>query len=228
MASRYEKEDSKRRILSVCVQLFLEKGYQKTTTVEILKKADVTPSTFYNIYHTKGSILTELTEFMFGNQFNISGKIVGEETNSVLLYAVETCLQLTLAELNENLREIYVEAYTVPENIELIHKKTAVQLQKIFASYLPDYSASDFYEMEIGTAAFMRGYMARPCDMYFTLERKLARFLSMSLSVFKVPQEEQEAILSYIENLNIREIANKVMQQLFVTLEMKYEFTLTN
>ena len=218
MASRYEKEDSKRRILSACVQLFLEKGYQKTTTVEILKKAGVTPSTFYNIYHTKGSILTELTEFMFGNQFNISGKIVGEET----------CLQLTLAELNENLREIYVEAYTVPENIELIHKKTAVQLQKIFAPYLPDYSASDFYEMEIGTAAFMRGYMARPCDMYFTLERKLARFLSMSLSVFKVPQEEQEAILSYIENLNIREIANKVMQQLFVTLEMKYEFTLTN
>ena len=213
MASRYEKEDSKRRILSACVQLFIEKGYQKTTTVEILKKAGVTPSTFYNIYHTKGSILTELTEFMFGNQFNIS---------------VETCLQLTLAELNENLREIYVEAYTVPENIELIHKKTAVQLQKIFASYLPGYSASDFYEMEIGTAAFMRGYMARPCDMYFTLERKLARFLSMSLSVFKVPQEEQEAILSYIENLNIREIANKVMQQLFVTLEMKYEFTLTN
>ena len=164
MASRYEKEDSKRRILSACVQLFLEKGYQKTTTVEILKKAGVTPSTFYNIYHTKGSILTELTEFMFGNQFNISGKIVGEETNPVLLYAVETCLQLTLAELNENLREIYVEAYTVPENIELIHKKTAVQLQKIFAPYLPDYSASDFYEMEIGTAAFMRGYMARPCS----------------------------------------------------------------
>ena len=165
---------------------------------------------------------------MFENQFDISGKMVGENTNPVLLYAVETCLQLTLAELNENLRKIYVEAYTVPENIELIHKKTAVQLQKIFAPYLPGYSASDFYEMEIGTAAFMRGYMARPCDMYFTLERKLARFLSMSLSVFKVPQEEQEAILSYIENLNIREIANKVMQQLFVTLEMKYEFTLTN
>ena len=60
MASRYEKEDSKRRILSACVQLFIEKGYQKTTTVEILKKAGVTPSTFYNIYHTKGSILISI------------------------------------------------------------------------------------------------------------------------------------------------------------------------
>ena len=70
--------------------------------------------------------------------------------------------------------------------------------------------------------------MARPCDMYFTLERKLLRFLSMSLSVFKVPQEEQQAILSCIQNLNIREIANKVMSQLFASLQMKYEFTLTN
>lgn len=70
--------------------------------------------------------------------------------------------------------------------------------------------------------------MARPCDMYFTLERKLSRFLSMSLSVFKVPQEEQQAILFCIQNLNIREIANKVMSQLFASLEMKYEFTLTN
>ena len=50
----------------------------------------------------------------------------------------------------------------------------------------------------------------------------------MSLALLKVTKEEQDAILSYIENLNIREIANKVMQQLFVTLEMKYEFTLTN
>lgn len=69
---------------------------------------------------------------MFGNQFNISGKIVGESTNPVLLYAVETCLQLTLAELNENLREIYVEAYTVPENIELIHKKNSSTTAKDF------------------------------------------------------------------------------------------------
>ena len=41
--------------------------------------------------------------------------------------------------------------------------------------------------------------------------------------------EERESIWeNRIKGKNIREIANKVMQQLFVTLEMKYEFTLTN
>ena len=219
---------AKKRILAVCIRLFLEQGYKKTTVSEIVKKAEVSNSSFQNIFRAKDGVLTELVEFMFGSQFDATRAVTEAGLAPAYIYAVETAIQLTLTELNENLREIYVEAYTVPENIELIHKKTAVQLQKIFAPYLPGYSASDFYEMEIGTAAFMRGYMARPCDMYFTLERKLARFLSMSLSVFKVPQEEQEAILSYIENLNIREIANKVMQQLFVTLEMKYEFTLTN
>lgn len=37
---------AKKRILTVCVKLFLEKGYRKTTLGEILKKADVSCSTF--------------------------------------------------------------------------------------------------------------------------------------------------------------------------------------
>ena len=48
MARRYDKEDSKRRILSACVKLFIEKGYHNTTLAEILREADVTSSTFQN------------------------------------------------------------------------------------------------------------------------------------------------------------------------------------
>lgn len=39
MASRYEKEGSEKRILSACVKLFIEKGYARTTSAEILKGA---------------------------------------------------------------------------------------------------------------------------------------------------------------------------------------------
>ena len=226
MASRYEKEDSKRRILSACVQLFLEKGYQKTTTVEILKKADVTPSTFYNIYHTKGSILTELTEFMFGNQFNISGKIVGEETNPVLLYAVETCLQLTLAELNENLREIYIEAYTHHETSVYIFKETAKELYRIFGTYQPELTCQDFYSLEIGTSGIMYSYMAYPCDEHITLEKKIESFLSISLSAYKVPDQEQREIIGFIRGLDIRKISEKIMHKLFEAVAMHFEFKL--
>ena len=226
MASRYEKEASRKRILSTCVRLFLEQGFKHTPPKQILTEANVSAGTFYNLYRTKAGVLTELTAFMFQNQFDIAGQIVQGETDPVKLYAVETSVQLTLAELNENLRQIYVEAYTLPENLEIIHKMTAKMLCDIFGEYMPGYGPSDFYETDIGSAAIMRGYMARPCDLYFTLERKLERFLQLTLSVYRVPEEKQAEIMKFIAGLDICAVANEVMRKLFAALEMHYEFTL--
>lgn len=227
MSRRYDKEGSKRRILSVCVKLFIEKGFKKTTNAEILELADVTSSTFYNIFKTKDGVLLELTEFMFENQFGISEKLVGEGASPIMVYAAETALQLTLTELNENLREIYVEAYSQPHIAEYIYQNTTNQLYKIFNSYMPNCSLSDFYELEIGSAGIMRGYMSRPCDKYFTIEKKLERFIRMSLSAYNVPKEEQDKAAAYVLESDIISTANAVMKMLFEALSMKFDFTLT-
>lgn len=226
MARRYDSEDSKRRILSACVRLFIEKGYRESKMAEIITCADVSTSTFHNIFRSKDGVLEELAEFMFENQFSAADKITGAE-NPVLLYAAETAIQLTLAELNENLREIYVEAYTLPRICEYINQKTSSKLAKIFGSYLPDFAESDFYELDIGTAGIMRAYMARPCDKYFTLSKKLERFLTMTLSAYRVPQAQQAEVLAYLAGTDIVATANAVMQELFRALEMKYDFTLS-
>ena len=60
---------AKKRILTVCVKLFLEQGYKKTTVSEIVHKASVSNSIFQNIFRAKDGVLTELVEFMFSNQF---------------------------------------------------------------------------------------------------------------------------------------------------------------
>lgn len=121
----------------------------------------------------------ELTDFMFSQQFGIAGKLSAGGASPALVYALETSIQLALTELNEKLREIYIEVYTQPDILERIRQKTTAELQRIFGPYLLECSASDFYEMDIGTAAIMRGYMERPCDLYFTLERKIECFLRM-------------------------------------------------
>lgn len=227
MSRRYDKEGSRRRILSVCVKLFIEQGFKRTTNAEILELADVTSSTFYNIFKTKDGVLFELTEFMFENQFSIAENLANQNASPVMIYAVETALQMTLTELNENLREIYVEAYSQPHIAEYIYQNTTNELYKIFGSYLPEYSISDFYELEIGSAGIMRGYMSRPCDKYFTLEKKLNRFLRMSLSAYNVPAEEQNQAVDFVLSLDIVSTANVVMKKLFEALAMKFDFTLS-
>ena len=217
---------AKKRILTACVRLFLEKGYKGTTIAEILREADVSASTFQNIFHAKDGVLVELVEFMFSNQFRMARQMAGETLPPVYVYAAETAIQMTLTELNENLREIYLEAYTQPETVEYIHQNTSTELYRIFSSYLPGYTESDFYELEIGSAGIMRGYMARKCDKYFTLERKLRRFLVMSLSADKVPEAEQERVLAFVAGLDVRKRAEQVMHQLFAALAMRFEFSL--
>lgn len=99
-----------------------------------------------------------------------------------MLYAVGTAIQLHIAELTEPLRKLYVTAYTLSSTSAYLYRSTAKRLEGIFGDYLPDAEAKDFYEMEIASTGMMRSFVAVPCDVYFTVERKIARFWSARLS----------------------------------------------
>lgn len=224
MSKKYNKQESKRRILSVCVKLFIEKGYHKTTLAEILSRSGTTSSTFQNIFRSKDGVLLDLTEFMFENQFSSARSIAGEEFPSIFLYAAETAVQLALTELNENLRDIYVEAYSDERIAEYIFEKTSTELYRIFSAYNPTLNESDFYELEIGSSGIMRNYMARRCDKYFTLEKKLERFLNMSMGAYNVPKAEREKAIAFVKSIDIREMAKQIMEKLFDSLAMHFDF----
>ena len=218
---------TKQRILTVCVRLFLEQGYKNTSVSQIVDEAGVARGSYLNLFPTKDKILLDLVETMFSGQFSVARGIADQNLPPVFAYAVETSIQLTLTELNENLREIYIEAYSVPDTAEYIYLHTTAELKQIFGANFPDYSDSDFYEMEIGTAGLMRNYMARKCDIHFPLERKLSRFLTAAMRVYLVPEEEQARVLAFIGSIDIRELAVTVMHKLFTMLEMKYDFKLS-
>ena len=57
---------------------------------------------------------------MFDNQFDIADQVIGNSAKPVMLYAVETAIQLALAEINENIRDIYVQVYTQPDTVAMI------------------------------------------------------------------------------------------------------------
>ena len=226
MDLRRDSSETRRKILTVCVRLFLEQGYKNTSVSQIVDEAGVARGSYLNLFPTKDKILLDLTETMFGGQFGMARSIADIKLPPVYAYAVETAIQLTLTELNENLREIYIEAYSLPETSEYIYLHTTAELKQIFSANFPDYSDSDFYEMEIGTAGLMRNYMARKCDIHFPLERKLSRFLTAAMRVYRVPEDELEQAVRFVERLDIRSIAERVMHTLFQTLAMHYDFSL--
>lgn len=219
--------ETRRKILTSSIRLFLEQGYKETTVSQIIEDAGVARGSYLNLFPTKETILLELTKAMFSGQFSMAQEVVGEELPPIYIYAVETSIQLTLTEFHENLRELYVAAYSLPETSEYLYQKTTGEIKRIFQSYFPDYAESDFYEMEIGTAGLMRNYMAKACGIHFPFRAKLDRFLTAALRVYKVSEEDREKIITYINGLDIKAIADDVMWKLFAMLEMKFEFKLS-
>ena len=225
MAVRSDGLQTEKRILQACIRLFLENGYRRTTMLQIFKEAQVSSGSFQNLFRSKDGVLLELVDFMFENQFGTARKVAGAELPPVYVYAVETALQIALTELNENLRQIYLEAYTQQRLLDYIQRATAKELHRIFGPYQPGLTERDYYELELGTAGLMRGYMAHPSTADFPLERKLEKFLTLALRGYKVPEKELQQVLSFLAGLDIRGIAQKVMEELFRQLAMRYEFS---
>ena len=225
MAVRSDGLQTQKRILQTCVRLFLENGYHQTTMMQILREAQASSGSFQNLFHSKDGVLLELVKFMFENQFSMARSIAGGTLPPVYVYAAETALQITLTELNENLRDIYLEAYTVGFTLDYIQRATAKELYGIFGPYQPQLTEQDFYELELGSAGLMRGYMANPCTADFPLEHKLEKFVTLALRGYKVPEEELQKVLAFLGGLDIRGVAQNVMEELFRQLAMRYEFS---
>jgi AcrR family transcriptional regulator len=219
---------TQKRLLSTAARMFLENGYRETGIRQISRETGVAVGCFQENFKTKEGLLLILTSAMFDGQFSAARTPRdGEAQSPVYVYALETAIQLTITEMHEHLRELYIEAYSLNDTSEYIYRHMAAELQKLFGGNFPGYTEQDFYELEIGSAGLMRSYLARQCDEEFPLEKKLRRFLEASLRIYRVSETEIAGVIDAVLSLNLFGIAEKVMQQLFSMLEMKFDFKLS-
>lgn len=213
---------TKQHTLAICARLFLEQGYRETTIKQITTQAGISNSSFQNFFRSKEGVLAELVQIVFQGQFTAAQLAAGEALPLHFTYALETTIQLVLTEQNEKLRELYIAAYAQPETVEYIHESTARELLRIFGARFPGYSAQDFYELEIGSAGLMSSYMAKPCGNHFPLERKIQRFLTSALRIYRVSEEEIEQTLAFLASMDIENFAATVLQQLFSAISQRF------
>lgn len=210
------------KMLKAATFLFLEQGYEKTTTTQIAKAAGMSQASFFAAFESKEAILLELTKIMFSSQFVAAAAMMPTD-DPLLLYALETGLQLHITELSEPLRELYVATYTLSSTSEFVYQSTTKKLMKIFGPYLPEAQENDFYELEIASASVTRGFMARPCDMYFTMERKLRRYLSCCFRIYKVPEEVYAPVIEAALARDLKSDAEKIIAATVQRAELGFE-----
>ena len=209
-------------MLKAATYLFLEHGYEKTTTTQIAKAAGMSQASFFAAFESKEAILLELTKIMFSSQFLAAESMI-PSGDPLLLYALETGLQLHITELSEPLRELYVTTYSLSSTSEFVYQSTTGKLMPIFGPYLPDAREHDFYELEIASASVTRGFMARPCDLYFTLDRKLTRYYTCCFQIYRVPEDVYRPVIDTALEYDLRSDAEKFIAAIVQRAESGFE-----
>lgn len=202
---------TQQKMLRAAVMLFLQKGYEGATTAEIARSAGMTPSSFFRAYPSKEALLLELVKWIFVGQYDLAQQISGSE-DPMLVCAVEGALELYTAEMSEQLRELYVTAYSLPTTSLYIYRVMSERLYQVFHQLQPTAKAKDFYEMEIASASMIRGYMAVPCDMYFTIEDKITRFLDCALKLYSMGEEDRRQIIATTLSMDIQKTAEEILR----------------
>lgn len=215
------------KMLLAAVQLFLENGYEKTTTAAIARAAGMAPSSFFAAFENKEALLLTLVQQMFNRQFENAEQLLGEQKDPLMLYGIETALQMYITELSEPLRELYVMAYSLPTTCEYIYNNTAERLSVIFANYLPEAEKKDFYEMDIASGGITRGFMAKHCHLYFKIEDKIRRHLQCCFTLYQVPKEKQDAVIDAVLEVDLQSIAQKLIEDTIVQAHRGFEAVMT-
>lgn len=213
-------ESTKQAVLLTASRLFLEKGYSATSLREIAKESGVNIGSLMYFFESKENILCELVTYALESQFHSADALLrGVTDDKVLFWATETALQLYMAESGEQIRELYIAAYSMPKSTGIIQHTIAEKMEFFFKDYRPEYEAKDFYEMEIGTCGIIRGYMSVPCDMYFTMEHKVKRFLEMSLLVYGVPEEKRREAIEFVARFDFEALARQLIDSMLKKLD---------
>lgn len=189
------------KMIYAAVVLFLENGYEKTTTAQIARRAGMSATSFFAAFPNKEAILYALVREMLAEQFKWTERLLGERPDPLLLYCAETALQIHITELSPELRELYMTAYSLQSTSEYIYQNISKKLETFFAPYLPGAQASDFYE----------------------IERKLRRFLSCCMRLYCVPEEKQEQVIARVLQMDLRTQAQEIVGEAVRRAEAGFE-----
>lgn len=221
-AKRKSGAEVKSRVLHAAAKLFLTVGYDKASIIRIADAAEVNRGSLCFVFKDKESMVCELVSHVIDHQFTAVTELLKDKTDDkVLFYAAATVLQLYIAESSEHMREMYNVAYSMPNSSEIIFHKLTEKQQEVFSPYLPGWEVKDFYEREIASAGIMRNHISVPCDIYYTMDRKIKTFLESTLLIYRVPDEKIAEAVAFISQFDWPTIADRVIATMLAYLESK-------
>ncbi len=217
-----ETRELYRKILTAATALFIRKGFEKTTLMDIARLSGVSKRVIIYEMNSKEELLGHLVTKFLDGVTEVSDKASKELTDDkMLIFMANEVLQIYMAEMNEDMRNLYLAGYSMPKTSEAVLKRRSNMLYEHFGDVLTDFELKDFYELEIASMGIMRAYMSVPCDMYFTLESKTERLITTMLKIYDISDERIRQVNEFIRKIDFKTVSEKAVKDVFNELSIE-------
>ncbi len=220
--SEAESRELHRQILTAATVLFMQKGFEKTTLMDIAKLSGVPKTKILYEMNSKEEILGHLVVKFLDGVTEASDAVSEKLTDDrLLIFIANEVLQIYMAEMSEDMRNLYLSAYSMQKTSEAIIRRRADMMYEHFGAVFPGEELKDFYEREIASTGIMRAYITVPCDIYFTAEAKAKKLVEMLLLIYRAEEKRISEALGFIGKIDFEAVAKKAVEDVFRELDIK-------
>ena len=220
--SEAESRELHRQILTAATAMFMQKGFEKTTLMDIAKLSGVPKAKILYEMNSKEEILEHLVTKFLDGVTKVSDAVSKKLTDDRLhIFMANEVLQIYMSEMNEDMRNLYLSAYSMSKTSVAVLMRRADMMFEHFGYLFPDFAKKDFYELEIASMSIMRGYMTVPCDMYFTIEAKVDRLITTMMRIYEIDLELVDETKEFIKRIDFEAVAKKAVEDVFKELDIK-------
>lgn len=213
MARINKSQLTKAEILIVASQLFLSKGYSKTTVKAISQELEMSTGNITFYYPTKEHILAELTHLLCDFQLHLMEVEANEGVNSVMALCLELAAMASICEEDEVMKDMYLSAYTNLMPLEIIRRNDACRAKNVFAEYCPDWTDERFEEAE-NLVSGIEYATLMTTGGFASLEGRIRSALDLMLSIYNVPEDIRKTKIAKVMALDYRDVGRKAHSEL--------------
>lgn len=199
-------------IIRTTFEMFLDKGYSKTTQKAICNSLGISSGHLTYYYPTKEHILAVLVKLLCDFQTKMIEEEIKEGYTSLLAFSLELTVMASICEEDEIFKEFYLSSYTHPLTLEIIRNNDALKAMSIFGNFCNDWSEQNYQEAEtivsgVEYATIMTTKSSAP------LEFRIKGALHTIMSTYNVPQNVEQEIINKILLMNYQEIGRRTKNE---------------
>ena len=158
-----KRERSRKEIMAASMELFYEKGFQKTTTRDIVKKAGILNGSLYNRFKSKEEILLNIVIDALRNTLGECEKVLKDEKNPIIAAVLPGALEVSVSSKDRKTADLIYEVHRLWAAVDEYTKMNI----EWFSGYMERYGIkfADTEDAELKILSFL-GAIGNICGYY--------------------------------------------------------------